>query len=63
MDGLGTLGGRLAAVVVTLAVLFAAAWGSKWLIVTTSWGIWAILIMLAIIGLGFVLKNWRGKSE
>ena len=63
MDGLKTGGGRLAAGIVTLVVLFAAAWGSKWLIVTTSWGIWAVLAVLGIIALGFVLVNWRGKSK
>jgi hypothetical protein len=63
MGGLETGGGRLAAGIVTLVVLFAAAWGSKWLIVTTSWGIWAVLAALAIIALGFVLVNWRGKSK
>ena len=63
MGGLKTGGGRLAAGVMTLAVLFAAAWGSKWLIVTTSWGIWAVLAVLGIIALGFVLVNWRGKSK
>ena len=63
MDGLETGGGRLAAGIVTLAILYAAAWGSKWLIVTTNWGIWAVLAVLGIIALGFVLVNWRGKSK
>jgi hypothetical protein len=58
-----TVGGRLAAAIVALPVLFGAAWGSKWLIVTKSWGIWAVLFLLFIIAAGVVASNWVGKSQ
>jgi len=63
MDGPKTGGGRLAAVLVILVVLFGVAIASKWLIVTVDWGIWAVLAALIIIALGFVIVNWREKSK
>jgi hypothetical protein len=63
MDGPETGGSRLAAVVVILVALFGVAIGSKWLIVMTEWGIWAVLASLIIIALGFVVANWRVKSK
>jgi hypothetical protein len=63
MDVPETGGGRLAAVLVILVALFGVAMGSKWLIVTTEWGIWAVLASLIIIALGFVVANWRVKSK
>jgi hypothetical protein len=63
MDRPETGGSRLAAVVVILVALFGVAIGSKWLIVMTDWGIWAVLASLIIIALGFVVANWRVKSK
>ena len=63
MDRPMTGGVRLAAVLVILVVLFGVAVSSKWLIVTTDWGIWAVLASLIIIALGFVIANWLGKSK
>jgi hypothetical protein len=63
MDGPETGGGRVAAVLVILVALFGVAMGSKWLIVMTEWGIWAVLASLFIIALGFVVANWRVKSK
>jgi hypothetical protein len=63
MDGPETGGGRLAAVLVILVALFGVAMGSKWLIVMTEWGIWAVLASLIMIALGFVVANWRVKSK
>jgi hypothetical protein len=63
MDGPETGGGRVAAVLVILVALFGVAMGSKWLIVKTEWGIWAVLASLFIIALGFVVANWRVKSK
>ncbi len=63
MDGPETGWGRLAAVLVILVALFGVAIGSKWLIVMTEWGIWAVLASLIMIALGFVVANWRVKSK
>lgn len=63
MDGPDTGGGRLAAVLVILVVLFGIAVGSKWLIVTTDWGIGVFLTSLLLIALGLVVANWLGKSK
>ncbi len=63
MGGPESVWGKLATTLVILVVLFGAAIGSKWLIVTTSWGIWAVLVALVIVGLGFVMANWRGRNK